>query len=238
MAVCGTRLRPGARDGILRQARYRLSCDRDRTLRGRSEPLTLGEARDIPRDLPINLAAERHDKVGDAVEALPSPGIELSGLVVARRQRIDLRLVAGKAQRKPFLPLPTELCEPMRRTIIGREFVNEPIGLAEIFGAPDARLLPQLAQRRGAQILARIDAALRHLPFETRQDDLRSVVAKASADQDQAAGVEQGDPDIEAIGLLLRHSKLSRVGESISDAQRYSVTRSLMRVSRSSIRAL
>src|SRR6185312_10683157 len=68
------------------------------------------------------------------------------------------------------------------------------------------------AECRRAQILARIDAALRHLPLETRQDDLRSVIAETPADQDHAVGVEQGDPDIGAIGLLLRHSKLSRVG--------------------------
>src|ERR1700761_8251901 len=97
----------------------------------------------------------------------------------------------------------------MRRVVEGRELVGEPVGLAEIVGTSDARLFPQFAKRGGAVILALIDAALRHLPFQARQDDLRSVIAKAPADQDAAVRVEQRDPDIGAIGPCFRHPKLS-----------------------------
>src|SRR6478752_4617143 len=53
----------------------------------------------------VHLAPERHDQIGDAVETFPAPGIELRRLPVARRQRIDLIVAPGIAQREPFLPL-------------------------------------------------------------------------------------------------------------------------------------
>ena len=92
--------------------------------------------------------AERHDQIGDAIEPLPAPGVELRRLAVALRQGIDLAVVAGEAQREPFLALAANSAEPVRRAVIGREVVNEPIGLAEIAGALDAGLFPEFAHRR------------------------------------------------------------------------------------------
>src|SRR5882724_1389650 len=51
----------------------------------------------------IHLAPERHDQIGDAVETFPAPLIELGRLAIARRQRVDLVVAAGVAQREPFL---------------------------------------------------------------------------------------------------------------------------------------
>jgi hypothetical protein len=49
------------------------------------------------RDASIHVAPERHDEIGDAVEAFPAPGIEFGGLSVAWRQRVDLIVAAGEA---------------------------------------------------------------------------------------------------------------------------------------------
>src|SRR4051812_47717852 len=73
----------------------------------------------------IHLAPERNDQVGDAVETFPSPSVELRRLAVARRQRIDLVVAAGVAQREPFLPLAAEFGETMRGGPVVRwEFVT------------------------------------------------------------------------------------------------------------------
>src|SRR5579872_4401126 len=141
------------------------------------------EPRKFLRHSAINLAAEWHDKIGDAIEALPAPGVELGRLAVALRQRIDLAVIAGEAHREPFLALAAEFGEAMLRTQILRKFVGEPVGFAEIADIADAGLFPQFAHHRRARVFVRIDAALRHLPLEAGQDDFRPVVAKTMADQ-------------------------------------------------------
>src|SRR6185437_4505430 len=152
---------------------------------------------------------ERHHEIGDMVEPLPSPSVEFRGLSVARRQRINLIVASGEAEREPFLSLAAEFREPVRRTMIGREFVSEPISLAKKVGIPDAGLLPQFAACRGLQVFAVVDATLRHLPFEAGQNDLGPIVAKAAADQHASIAIEQRDPHIGAKGLWRRHSGFS-----------------------------
>ena len=96
----------------------------------------------MPRHRPVNLAPEGHDQIGDPIEALPAPGVELRRLIVARRQGIEILLASGKAQREPFLPLPAESGEPMRRAVIGWKLVNQPVGLTEIVGIGGTGLFP------------------------------------------------------------------------------------------------
>ena len=55
------------------------------------------ELRKMLRDAAIHLATKRHDEIGNAIEPLPAPGIEFSGLCIARRHRVDLIVAAGKA---------------------------------------------------------------------------------------------------------------------------------------------
>ena len=71
------------------------------------------ELRKLPRHGPVYAAPERHHEVGDPVEPLPAPGIKFGRLAVARRQRIDLLVAAGEAQREPFLPLAAKFREAM-----------------------------------------------------------------------------------------------------------------------------
>jgi hypothetical protein len=74
-----------------------------------------------------------------------------------------------------------------------------------MFGADRPCLLPKFAHDRIARILVGVDAALRHLPFKTGENDFRPVVAEAAADQHLTRGVEQRDPDIGPIGLVIGH---------------------------------
>src|SRR3954454_527718 len=86
------------------------------------------KSRERAGDRFIYVAPERDHQIGDAIEPLPAPGIEFRRLAVARRQRIDLVIASGKAQRKPFLPLAAEFGEPVRgRSVIGWKLVGQPI---------------------------------------------------------------------------------------------------------------
>src|SRR6476620_5109133 len=115
----------------------------------------------------VHLAPERHHEASDAVEPFPAPRIEFGWLAVARRQRVDLVVAAGEPQREPFLALAAEPGKAMRRrSVIGRELICGPIGLAEIFGADRPGLLPEFTHDGIARVLAGVDAALRHLPFQ------------------------------------------------------------------------
>src|SRR5882724_6955416 len=171
-----------------------------------------GKFRETPRHFLIDVAPERHDEVGDAVEPFPAPGIEFGRLAVARRQRVDVVVTSGETQREPFLPLATELGEAVRRSVIGRKVVSQPAGLAEIIGLRHARLFPELAQRRGAQIFAIVDAALRHLPLKAGEDDLRSIVLEAPSDKDLTGRIEEGDTHIRAIGFVVGHTASPEAG--------------------------
>src|SRR5689334_21830455 len=113
-----------------------------------------GELGKCLRHHSVHIAPKWYDEVGDTIEALPAPGIEFGRLAVARRQRVDFIVAAGVAQREPFLPLPAELREAMRgRSVIGRKVIFYPIGLAEIFGADRAGLLPEFAHDGIARVL-------------------------------------------------------------------------------------
>jgi hypothetical protein len=58
------------------------------------ETASSGESRKTPRHRPIHFAPEWHHEIGDAVELLPSPLVELRRLAVAWCQRIDFLLGA------------------------------------------------------------------------------------------------------------------------------------------------
>ena len=72
-------------------------------LRGRAR-----EFREKLRHRAVDVAPERHHKIGYAVEPLPSPRVEFRRLAVARRQRIDLVIASCETQREPFLSLAAE----------------------------------------------------------------------------------------------------------------------------------
>src|SRR5262249_24983964 len=144
-------------------------------------------------------------QIGDPIEPLPAPGVELRGLLVARGERIDIRIVPPEAQREPFLALTAELAEPMRWSVIGRKFVNQPVGLAENVGLGHAGLFPELAPYRRAQVFALVNATLRHLPLQTRQDDFRSVILEPASDQDLSRAIEKGDAHIGAVSFVVDH---------------------------------
>ena len=106
----------------------------------------------------------------------------------------------------------------MLGTEVFGELVGQPVGLGEVAGVAHAGFLPQLAHHRRARILIRIDAALGHLPFEARQDDLGAVVAKAMADQDKASRVEQRDSDMASVRLFQRSFRSSMPSVGVAAA--------------------
>src|SRR5882757_1010873 len=175
-----------------------------------------GKFREAPRHFLINAAAERHDEIGDAVQPFPAPGIEFGRLAVARRQRVDVALVPGETQREPFLPLAAELAEAVRRSVIARKLVSQPAGFAEIVGLCHAGLFPEFAQRRGTQILAFVDAALRHLPLKAGKDDLRSIVLEAPSNKNLTSRVEESDAHIWAVGFIVGHTASPDAGAYMS----------------------
>src|SRR5581483_9110978 len=149
----------------------------------------------------------------------PTPLVEFRLLIVAGRERVDFVFAADEAKGEPFLPLAAEDRETMRRAVIGRKVVGHPAGLGEIFGTPHTGLFPEFAEHRFPRILVLVDATLRHLPFEARQDDFRPVVLETARDEDAALLVEQRDTDIRTIGLLAHtfsHARLSRERRSAS----------------------
>jgi hypothetical protein len=88
-------------------------CFLSRLRKDEQEAASSGERRKTPRHRPIHIAPEWHHEIGDAVESLPSPLVELRRLAVARRQRIDFRVGARETQREPLLALAAEFCEPV-----------------------------------------------------------------------------------------------------------------------------
>src|SRR5258708_35864524 len=77
------------------------------------------EIRKTLRHCRIDFAPERHHEFRTALQPFPSPSVEFRRLAVARGERIDLIVAAGKAQREPFLSLAAKSCEPGRRSVIG-----------------------------------------------------------------------------------------------------------------------
>src|SRR5690606_35401866 len=79
----------------------------------------------------------------------------------------------------------------------GRQVVADPIAaLGDDLCLGRADLLLQLAQRRGARVLAFVDAALRHLPS-------LGTLVDAAADEDEVVIVDQQDTDAWSIRALL-----------------------------------
>ena len=112
---------------------------------------------------------------------------------------VDLALVAGEAQREPFLRLAAIFALPGLADDLARDVVGQPIvDLAELLDRADVGLLVELAQRRRLWILALVDAALRHLPGMRLVDVLGPV--DAPADEDAGLAVEHHHADAGAIG--------------------------------------
>ena len=62
-----------------------------------------------------------------AASRLPPPGVEFRLLSGASGVQIDLGIVAEKAHGEPTLPLAAKDGELMRRSLIRREVVGEPV---------------------------------------------------------------------------------------------------------------
>ncbi len=147
----------------------------------------------------VHGALERDDEVGKVAHRLPAPLDEFGLVAAGRRRDVDLALVAGEAQRVPFLRLAAIFALPGVLGDILRQVVVEPAGnFVELADRRDVGLFLQFAQRGGPRVLALVDAALRHLPHMREVDVLGPL--GAPADEHEAGAIEHHDADAGAIG--------------------------------------
>src|SRR5882757_7946693 len=76
----------------------------------------------------IDRPLERHDQLGEILHRLPAPVDELGLVAAAGARDIDLGILAGEANREPFLALAaiTALPGPSRHG--ARNIVDQPVG--------------------------------------------------------------------------------------------------------------
>src|ERR1700683_2941873 len=110
---------------------------------------------------------------------------------------VDLAVVAGETQRVPLLLLAAVLAVPGLPRDLARNIVDQPFGdLAEALHRGDVGFLSEFAQRRRPRVLARVDAALRHLPDVDVVGVLGTV--DAASDEGVAGAIEHGHGGAEA----------------------------------------
>src|SRR5262245_47776693 len=139
-------------------------------------------------------------------------------MATGRMRDIDLAVVARKAHREPFLFLfAIPALSSLNHDLAG-DVVAEPVrAFGELLDRADIGLLVELAQRSRPRVLARIDAALRHLPGMRRVDVLGP--AHALADEDAAGAVEHHDADTGPVGKGLEGGHSSFPSSRPSDAK-------------------
>src|SRR5580704_4296667 len=163
------------------------------------DELPLSEVREFADDAFVNRAFERHDKARDILHRLPAPGGKFRLLRAGGMGEVDLALVAGEAQREPFLGLAAVFAFPRLADDLARDVVLQPVGdFAQPLHGTDIGFLVQLPQRRRPRLFALVDAALRHLPCVGRVDMLRPL--DAAADEGTAGAIEHQHADTRAIG--------------------------------------
>src|SRR5499426_2751246 len=168
--------------------------------RSADEPL-VGELRKFLDHAFVGLALERHDQAGNIFHRLPAPFDELRLVAAGRVLDVDLAVLAGEAQGKPFLRLAAIFAVPGLADDLPRDVVGEPlVDRRQMLDRADVGLLAQFAQRAAVRVLARVDPALRHLPGMRHVDVLGAV--DASADEDEAVAVDHGEADAGAIGQV------------------------------------
>src|SRR6516225_10356364 len=90
--------------------------------------LSAGELRKLPHHPLIDRALERNDQLGEVLHRLPAPVDEL-GLVAtpAGACDIDFGVLAGKAHRKPLLPLAAIAALPGPACHRARNVIDQPV---------------------------------------------------------------------------------------------------------------
>src|SRR6185503_14066422 len=119
---------------------------------------------------------------------------------------VDFGVLAGKAHREPFLPLPAVAALPGAACHRAWNVVDQPIrDLAELLHRADAGFLVKLALGGFPGVLAGIDAALRHLPDVGFIDMFDA--AGAAANEDQSGRIDQHHADAGPVRqvLVARH---------------------------------
>src|SRR5262245_58307397 len=113
------------------------------------------EGREFRDDPLVGLAFERHDQVGKVFHRLPAPFDEFRLVAAARMRDVDLAVVAGEAQRKPFLRLAAVLAIPGLADDLARDVLGQPpVDRSQVLDRADIGLLVELAQAASIRVLA------------------------------------------------------------------------------------
>src|SRR5215211_4137172 len=164
----------------------------------------VAEGRD---DALVDRPLEGDDEVGQAIHALPAPGVEF-GLAPGRVADVDLLVLSGEAEREPLLALPPEAASPGAPGDDGRKVVAVPFRrLGEELGRAHAGLLVELAERRLAGALAGVDAALRHLPGIGVRSLVGLSLGIPPPEEDETLPVQKHDSDAGAVGQLVKRAR-------------------------------
>src|SRR6266478_5764065 len=162
----------------------------------------------------VNRPFERNDQIGKILHRLPTPVDELRLVATAAGTRhIDLVVLAGEANRVPFLPLAAIAALPGAPGNGAWNVIDQPVrDLAELLDRADTGFLVELALRGLPGVLAGIDAALRHLPNVGFVDVFDA--AGAATDEDEPFRVDQHHADACSVGqvFVARHSVKASCG--------------------------
>src|SRR5439155_11735794 len=119
---------------------------------------------------------------------------ELRLVPAAGVRDIDFGILAGEAQRKPFLPLAAVAALPGASGDRARNVVDQPVrDLAQFFDRADAGFLVELALGGFPSVLTRIVAALPHLPHMGLVDVPDAPAAPTDADQPGCVDQQHAD---------------------------------------------
>src|SRR5262249_11760102 len=119
---------------------------------------------------------------------------------------VDFALLAGEAQRVPFLLLAAIFALPRLFCDLAGQIVGEPLGdFAKLLHGADAGFLVQLTQCSGVWVFVLVDPALRHLPDMGGVDMFGSI--GSPADKDKPGTIDHHHPGARAIRqrFLRRH---------------------------------
>src|SRR5258708_3135478 len=155
----------------------------------------------------IHRPLERHDQVREVLHRLPAPVHEWGLVAAAGAGDVNLAIIAGEANREPFLALAAIAALPGAAGDRARNVVDQPVGdFAELLHRSNAGFFVKLAFGRGPGVLAGVDATLRHLPDMGFIDMLDS--AGAATDEDQPRCVDQHHADACSVGqvFVARHA--------------------------------
>ena len=131
------------RCSVIEDAHAGMRDRRDGSICSQSE---LRELREFLHHPLVDLPLERHDQVGKLLHRLPAPFDEFRLVAAGRMRDVDLAVVAGEAQRVPFLRLAAIFALPGLADDLARNVVAEPVRRSRRASRPSGCWSPRRAR--------------------------------------------------------------------------------------------